>query len=106
MKKLVFIILAFVLFACQSNNSKTKESSSDQASVKLSEVTIDVSGMTCNHCVMSINKSVGELEGVDFIETTLEDSTAVVKFDKSKVTVEKIIETIDSRGYKASVASE
>ncbi len=105
MKNLVFIILALVLFACQ-NNKSTKADSDSQAVVELTEVTFDVNGMTCNHCVASINKSVGEIAGVDLVETTLDDSTTVVKFDKSKVTVDEIIKTIDSRGYKASVASE
>ncbi len=105
MKNFVFIILALVLFACQ-NNKSTKAGSDTQTIAELTEATFDVSGMTCDHCVASINKSVGELEGVDLVETTLDDSTTVVKFDKSKVTVDEIIKTIDSRGYKASVASE
>jgi copper chaperone CopZ len=33
--------------------------------------TYDVSGMTCHHCVLSVQEELGELEGVSAVEVDL-----------------------------------
>jgi copper chaperone len=64
------------------------------------QVTLQVQGMSCGHCVNAVESNVGKLEGVDQVKVHLESGKVEVSFDKEKVTVEKIKETIDDQGYE------
>ncbi|MCM3634753.1 copper chaperone CopZ [Paenibacillus camelliae] len=65
----------------------------------MTEVTLKVEGMSCNHCVQSVERSVGELAGVDDVKVNLADGKVAVKFDEAKVTRAQIEEVIDDQGY-------
>ena len=41
--------------------------------------TLNVSGMTCNHCVMAVTKALSEVAGVEAADVSLEKAQAVVK---------------------------
>jgi copper chaperone len=63
----------------------------------MQNVTIKVEGMTCGHCVNSVEnalKLVGAKGKVD-----LSAKTVQVEFDESKLTIEAIKETIEEQGY-------
>jgi copper chaperone len=62
-------------------------------------VTINVEGMSCGHCVKSIEGSVGELVGVNQINVKLEEALVEVSFNESQVSLDKIKETIEDQGY-------
>lgn len=62
-------------------------------------ITLNVKGMSCNHCVKAIEGSVGELEGVEKVTVDLPSSKVEVTFDRSKVSLSQIKETIDDQGY-------
>lgn len=62
-------------------------------------ITLNVKGMSCNHCVKAIEGSVGELEGVEKVTVDLPSSKVEVTFDNSKVSLSQIKETIDDQGY-------
>ncbi|WP_404427418.1 copper chaperone CopZ [Ureibacillus chungkukjangi] len=66
----------------------------------MENVTLIVKGMSCGHCVKSVEGSVGELQGVDQVIVNLEDGQVTVSFDNGLVTLEKIKETIDDQGYE------
>lgn len=65
----------------------------------MENVTLNVSGMTCGHCVKAVEGSVGKLEGVENVKVDLEKGQVDVKFDSSVATLDKIKETIDDQGY-------
>jgi copper chaperone len=65
----------------------------------MEKVTLNVQGMSCGHCVKSIEGSVGKLNGVSEVKVHLENGTVVVEFDTNKATLETIKETIDDQGY-------
>ena len=65
----------------------------------MENVTLNVQGMSCGHCVKAVEGSVGELNGVDKVKVNLEAGQVDVSFDSSKVTVDTIKETIDDQGY-------
>ncbi|WP_107838444.1 copper chaperone CopZ [Metasolibacillus meyeri] len=65
----------------------------------MQNVTLNVQGMSCGHCVKAVEGSVGELTGVEQVTVNLEAATVAVAFDEAQVTVEKIKETIDDQGY-------
>lgn len=65
----------------------------------MENVTLNVSGMSCGHCVNSIEGSVGKLAGVNEVKVHLESGKVDVAFDQEKLTLSKIKETIDDQGY-------
>lgn len=65
----------------------------------MENITLNVSGMSCGHCVKSIEGSVGELKGVEKVSVDLENGKVTVEFDSDAVTLDKIKETIDDQGY-------
>lgn len=63
----------------------------------MKELTLNVEGMSCNHCVNSVEgalKNVGANGKVD-----LASNTVKVEFDENKITVEQIKEAIEEQGY-------
>lgn len=65
----------------------------------MENVTLNVSGMSCGHCVNSIEGSVGKLDGVNEVKVHLESGKVNVAFNQEKLTLSKIKETIDDQGY-------
>ncbi|CAJ99942.1 copper-binding metallochaperone CopP [Helicobacter acinonychis] len=45
------------------------------------KVTFQVPSITCGHCVDKIEKFVGEIEGVNFIDVSVENKSVIVEFD-------------------------
>ncbi|MBT2728016.1 MULTISPECIES: copper chaperone CopZ [unclassified Bacillus (in: firmicutes)] len=65
----------------------------------MENITLIVKGMSCGHCINSIEGSVGELPGVTAVKVNLDSGTVSVEFNPSEVTIDKIKETIDDQGY-------
>ncbi len=65
----------------------------------MEKVTLNVSGMSCGHCVKAVEGSVGKLEGVNSVKVNLDAATVDIEFDSDSVTLEAIKETIDDQGY-------
>lgn len=65
----------------------------------MANVTLNVKGMSCGHCVKAVEGSVGKLEGVSTVKVNLEEGTVAVDFNSDEVTVDTIKETIDDQGY-------
>ena len=101
MKKLLILVLIIAGFsACQSGNQKTAAEKQDTAPVQLVQTTIDIGGMDCDMCVKSVEKGVNALNGISSVTVSLNDSSAVVKYDISKVQLAEIEKAIEKRGYK------
>lgn len=64
----------------------------------MQEVTLNVQGMSCGHCVKAVEDSVGALAGVQSVAVNLADAQVTVAFDEA-VTVDTIKETIEEQGY-------
>ncbi|BCD46477.1 copper-binding metallochaperone CopP [Helicobacter suis] len=65
----------------------------------MQEISLKVTGMTCQHCVDKIEKFVGELEGVNKIDVSLEKQQVVVAFE-NPANLEAIKEAILDAGYE------
>lgn len=61
--------------------------------------TLNVQGMSCGHCVNSIEGNVGELDGVESVKVHLEDGKVDVTFNAEKVNLTEITEVIEEQGY-------
>ncbi|WP_221568346.1 copper chaperone CopZ [Alkalihalobacillus sp. TS-13] len=65
----------------------------------MEKTTLNVQGMSCGHCIQSIEGSVGELTGVTAVNVNLDSGTVRVEFNPNEVPLDKIKETIDDQGY-------
>jgi copper chaperone len=66
----------------------------------MSESTINIEGMSCQHCVMSVKKAIGALKGIEQSDVSV--GNVVVKYDESMVKKEEIEAAIEKAGYKVS----
>ncbi|NHN33391.1 copper ion binding protein [Paenibacillus agricola] len=63
----------------------------------MQHITLKVEGMTCGHCVSSVEgavKNVGATGKVD-----LSAKTVQIQFDEGKLSLDKIKEAIEDQGY-------
>lgn len=60
---------------------------------------LNVQGMSCGHCVNSIEESVGELNGIETVKVHLKDGKVDVTFDSEQVDLKDITEVIVEQGY-------
>ena len=66
----------------------------------MQNVTLNVQGMSCGHCVKAVEGSVGKLEGVNEVIVKLNEAKVEVKFNESQVSLDKIKDTIEDQGYE------
>ncbi|WLV25196.1 copper chaperone CopZ [Aciduricibacillus chroicocephali] len=66
----------------------------------MQQITLNVQGMSCGHCVNSIENSVGEVTGVDNVTVVLEQGKVDVVFDENKTSVKEITDVIEEQGYE------
>ena len=67
------------------------------------KVVLNISGMTCNSCVQSIEGKLFNLPGVKSIKVSLADQTGTVVYYPSKVTPLTLIDAIDDMGFETSL---
>lgn len=60
--------------------------------------TLNVDGMSCNHCVVSIEGAVKELGATG--KVNLAERTVEVSYDENKVTLDSIKSAIEDQGYE------
>ncbi|MEC1620472.1 copper chaperone CopZ [Bacillus mojavensis] len=65
----------------------------------MEQKTLQVEGMSCQHCVEAVETSVGELDGVGAVRVHLEAGKVDVTFDAGKVSVKDIADAIEDQGY-------
>ena len=56
-----------------------------------------IEGMSCAHCVMSVQKSLSQL---NLDKLKVEIGSAEVEFDEKNINEDEIIKTIETAGYK------
>ncbi len=59
--------------------------------------TIIIDGMSCNHCIMSVEKNLSKL---NLNKVKVEIGSAEVEFDENKVNENEIIEAIQKAGFQ------
>ncbi|WP_410771082.1 copper chaperone CopZ [Fontibacillus sp. BL9] len=63
----------------------------------MTNITLQVEGMSCNHCVNSVEGALKELGATAKVD--LSAKSVAVSYDESKLTVEAIKEAIEEQGY-------
>jgi len=62
-------------------------------------VVLDITGMSCDHCVARVRKAVDSMPGVHASEVSIGQAT--VSFDPSAVSAEDIAASVTRAGYPA-----
>ncbi len=62
-------------------------------------VSLKVGGMDSQHCAIIVEGAVRKLQGVTKAETSFANGKAIVEFDSSKVSTERIMQAITDVGY-------
>ncbi len=66
----------------------------------MTDIALTIGGMSCQHCVASVKKSLDSLEGVNAAEVAV--GSANVSYDESKTSKEAIISAVTSTGFTVS----
>lgn len=68
----------------------------------MENLTLQIDGMSCGHCVSRVEKTLSKLEGVDL--RNVEVGSAEMSYDPSRVSPDKILEAVDGLGFEPHVA--
>lgn len=61
--------------------------------------TLDVQGMSCGHCKMSVEGALTGLDGVSAAEVDLNTGKVEITYDGAKVSLENMKEAVEDQGY-------
>ena len=64
----------------------------------MKKIKINVEGMTCEHCVTSVNKAINRVKGVIKVDTSLSKKESAI-LAKDDIKVEDIKKNIENAGY-------
>lgn len=66
-------------------------------------VALDVQGMTCPVCPLTVKKALERLSGVQKVEVDYASKTAMVQFDDASATPDQLTEATLSAGYPSKL---
>jgi len=66
-------------------------------------VTLDVPGMTCAACPITVKKAILKVDGVSKVDVSYEKRQAVVTFDDAKASAQKLTQATENAGYPSTV---
>ncbi|WP_026674181.1 copper chaperone CopZ [Alkalihalobacterium bogoriense] len=65
----------------------------------MSKAVIKVEGMSCGHCVATVEGGLAKINGIERALVNLENKEVTVEFDESKVKIPDIESNIEELGY-------
>lgn len=71
--------------------------------VKTKTVTLDVPGMTCKFCPITIRKALEKVQGVTKVTSEYKTKTATVTYDPTKTNVEALTQATKNAGYPSTL---
>jgi len=67
----------------------------------MTNIIIDIKGMSCNHCKIAVEEELNKLDGIIKANVNLKNNNVEVEFDETKVNMEKLKQAIEEAGYEA-----
>lgn len=67
---------------------------------------LKVEGMTCGHCVETVEKALRNSTGVRNATVHLDEGAAEVQYDPTEVAPEQLIAAVEEQGYAAALAGD
>ena len=69
----------------------------------MTKIILNVDGMHCAACSATVERAINKLEGVDSCSVNLTGANALISFDETSVSVDKIITAVANAGFTASL---
>ena len=66
----------------------------------MNKATVDIQGMTCNHCKMAVERGISEVTGVQSVQVDLPAKKAHVSWEEP-ATLAAIRRAVEDAGYTA-----
>ena len=63
------------------------------------DITLSVPDVSCEHCVKTIDGTLGALAGVETVSTDIPTKTVHLRYDSAQLSLEQIEATLDDVGY-------
>lgn len=71
------------------------------------EIELNVSGMTCGHCEMTVKNTLEKIDGVKKAKVNRKKNSAIVTLDNSTtVDISELLNAVANTGYEASLKRE
>ncbi len=70
----------------------------------MTQTQLQIEGMTCNHCVQTVQKTLASLSGVEKVEVLLAPKKAIVTHGGA-LDLKAVNKALEQEGYKASLLS-
>ena len=64
--------------------------------------TLNVPGISCDHCKNTIEGAVGGLDGIAMVDVNIDQRTVAIDFDDTAVTLPEIVAVLDEAGYEVA----
>lgn len=66
------------------------------------KIKLKISGLTCNHCKLKVEKALKTLAGVESVQVNLEAGEAEIPFNSAKNSEDELKAAIREAGYEVS----
>ncbi len=66
---------------------------------------VKVNGMHCNSCVLAVQNSLEDVDGIESAKADLDSGNVEIELDTSKVTLEDIDEAVQDVGFELDSSS-
>jgi copper chaperone len=63
------------------------------------EITFVAPDISCGHCVATVQKALGPLDGVQRVEANAQTKHVVVDFDPNLISIDRLETALDDAGY-------
>ena len=67
--------------------------------MSITELVLNVNGMSCSHCEHAVKTAVGALDGVQNVAVDLKGKKVTTQYDPAKTTPDQIRNAIEDQGY-------
>ncbi len=65
----------------------------------MAKATLQAPDISCDHCIMSIEKAVTKLPSVQFVSGDAEGKWVTLEYDPAAVSLDQIAEAMEEEGY-------
>ncbi len=100
---LAFAMVGGSALACPSRDSEKAEAKADKpVPAGAAVAAFRVNGMHCAGCEDHVREALNKVDGIYKVDVKMADKRVVVRFDKAKVSADKIAKAITDAGFQAS----
>jgi len=96
------LILGMLIFPNVAGSLASKSQTTAQTT-QTNRITLEVKGMTCAACPVTVTKSLEKLDGVQRANATLSPPEAIVVYDPNKVSIKQLVEATTNAGFPSSM---